>query len=157
MTEPKRKTRLWLRVLLGTSLALNLLVLGVVAGAAFRFGHPDRYGGPPRSLGSALYRALPDEDRKHLWSNRTKGYESRRDRRFSDVEAVTAALRASPFDAGALDGILTEQINMRQAHHLALQKTWLDKIETMSEAERLAYADRLEAMMRRKGKGKWHK
>lgn len=153
MTEDKPKNRLWLRLILGISLALNLLVIGLVAGAAWRFGGPE--GRPaPRSLGSALFFALPKEDRKAL---RQKSYGSHQDRRAraqKDASDVIAALRASPFDETSLERILQEQAASQQAHHQALQSSWMTRIRTMSEAERLAYADRLEEVMARKGKGR---
>ena len=58
MTEtlepPKPRTPKWVRVLLALSLALNLLIIGLVGGAMVRFGGSDGMRPPPRSIRSHL-------------------------------------------------------------------------------------------------------
>lgn len=154
MVEPKQKTRLWLRLLFGASLALNLLVIGLVAGAAFRFGGPDGMRPPPRSLGAALYRALPDEHRDELRSHSKKKRGGHHEKRARDAQEVATALRTTPFDLNALDAVLSRQVHERTEFQLSLQSKWLDRIGAMSDAERLAYADRFEEIVSRKGKKK---
>ena len=57
--------RVWVRIVLLTSLALNLAVLGVVIGAFVRFG-PHRDGPPSRAdlVGGAYTHALSPADRR---------------------------------------------------------------------------------------------
>ena len=59
-----RRSPLWMRVLLGVSLALNLAVIGLAVGASFRLLGPD--GPLPHTFGGALIRALPAEDRHEI-------------------------------------------------------------------------------------------
>jgi len=151
-TKPP-KTRLWVRVLLGVSLALNLLVLGLVGGAMLRFGGPEGMRAPPRSVGAALFRELPREDRRALRSGAGESHDQRHARLKADAEALGAALRATPFDAGAMEILLEGHAKTRADSHMFLQRAWLDRVVAMSDAGRQAYADRLErALSRTRGK-----
>ena len=64
-TVSTRRSPLWMRILLGVSLALNLAVAGLVVGASLRLIGPD---GPPapHTFGGALIRALPHDDRREI-------------------------------------------------------------------------------------------
>ncbi len=142
--------RLWLRVLLFSSLALNLLIVGLVAGAFFRIGKDG--GGPPYSpaLGAVMFRELPDADRDHL----RRGFDpSKRDghrqQRRADAEALASALRASPFDLEAVRDVLAGQAARRAALQQGMQDAWLERIAAMTDDERLSYADRVEKGARR--------
>lgn len=151
--ETKPRMSLWLRLLLFGSLALNLLVVGLVAGAMVRFGKPgvDR---PPRSVGTMLYRELPREDRRALWRESSRSGGDVKERRRAEGMAVTAALRQVPFDPDALSTVLTAQAAEREQFHRAVQDRWLARVTGMSDAERAGYADRLEhAMTRHHRKG----
>ncbi len=151
------KTRLWVRVLLGVSLALNLLVLGLIGGAMLRFGGPDGMRTPPRSVGAAMFRELPRADRRALRTGAGETHDQRHVRLKADAKALGAALRATPFDAAAMATLLEGHAKTRADFHISLQRAWLDRIATMSDAERYAYADRLErALNRPKGKD-WRK
>lgn len=147
------KTRLWVRVLLGVSLALNLLVLGLIGGAMLRFGGPDGMRAPPRSVGAALFRELPREDRRALRAGAGESHDQRHVRLKADAKALGAALRATPFDAGAMEALLEGHAKTRAESHMSLQRAWLDRVIAMSNAERQAYADRLERTLNR-SKGK---
>lgn len=141
---PKGTGRRWPKVLLGVSLALNLLVLGVVGGAMLRFGgtHGDRP--PPRSVGATLFRELPREDRRALWAGSGKSHNDRRARQKEEAAAVSAALRATPFDRAALEAVLDAQSAHQVTFQETVQQAWLTRISGMNDADRLAYADRLE-------------
>lgn len=146
---PRR--RRWMRWALGLSLALNLAVLGLVAGAALRHGGPDR-GGHPKPMGVMLYRELPREIRREL---RETAFAPRAEidrQRRADAAAVDAALRAQPFDPARLEAVLQAQAAQRAAHHARMQAAWLDRVAAMSDAERAAYADRLQAALARQDK-----
>lgn len=154
--ENKTKLRPWLRLVLIGSLALNLLVVGVAVGAMFRFGRPglDR---PPHSIGTLMFRELSREDRRALWR---RAQEDRGDlgrRRAAEGVAVMAALRQVPFDPVSLEQVLSAQIRHREAFQQGVQDAWLARVSAMTEAERAAYADRLEhGLKRHSGKfGKW--
>lgn len=149
------KTRLWVRVLLGTSLALNLLVLGLVAGAMFRFGGPDGMRSPPRSIGAAMYRELPREDRRALRSGKSSTQYQRHGRLKVEAAAVDTVLRATPFDPVAMQALLEDHATARAGFHMSLQRAWLDRVSAMSDTDRHAYADRLKrALNSPKGKSR---
>lgn len=142
----KSPTRLWLRVLLGLSLALNLLVVGLVGGAMIRFGGPDGMRAPPRSVGAVMFRELSREDRRALWRHSNGDHRARHK---EDAQAVNAAMRAIPFETSALEALLRGQAEQRLAFRNTVQQAWLTRVAAMSDAEREAYADRLEHALNR--------
>jgi len=143
------RMRLWLRILLGVSLALNLAVAGLAIGAAIRFGGPDGARPPAPPLGALLYRELPREDRRALFRDRLGSREERRARRQADAAEIDAALRAVPFDVTRVEAFLATQANQHRDIEKAMRDAWLKRVSGMSDAERAAYADRLaEAMAR---------
>jgi uncharacterized membrane protein len=150
MAEQKERKWPWMRILLIASLGLNLLFVGLVVGAALRFGGPDSMRPPPRSLGSALYRALPEDVRQEMRQHSRTGHDTRRKGGFKDVGVIVASLRAVPFDAEGLKTVLDRQLVQREAFHRSIQDKWFDQITSMSDEERASYADRLEKVSHRK-------
>lgn len=149
MTETARKPpRRWLWLALGLSLSLNLLVAGVVLGALWSRGAaPER---PARiDLAAPPYiAALDAADRAALraaW--RAEGPDLRRLRaeRQSERAALAAAVRASPFDAAAVAALLQAQSDRLADRQALSQRLLLERLATMTEAERAAFAERLEA------------
>lgn len=148
------RSRLWLRVLFGASLAMNLLVVGLAVGAALRFG--DRGDGmrpPPHSFGATMYREMSHKDRHALRAAMKKDApEEHFARRKADAQAIGTALRADPFNAEVIETLLEQQAAHRQNWQLSVQDAWLIRLQGMSAAERSAYADRLEmALMSPRG------
>jgi hypothetical protein len=150
MAAPTRPPRL-LRIVLILSLALNLLVAGLVLGALL--GGRDRM--PPHrvdvSLGP-LGRALTPPDRLAIAAEVRGRSEFRplapSERRRAMAETL-AALRAQPFDPDALSAVLAAQ---RAAGTEALeiaQEVLVKRVSEMTAAERAALADRLETETRR--------
>ena len=154
--EPQKPKR-WIRILLGVSLALNLLVVGLVIGAAYRFHGHDGFRPSQRSLGALLFSELPREDRAHLRKGIYPSRKQRMEHREAEMQAVLAALRSPQFDADAVDGVLTQQVQQRQNSLDALQRAWIDRVAEMTHSERLAYADRLEEAVERRGHDKGRK
>ena len=144
----------WMRVLLVVSLALNLLIAGAVVGLALRGGPPSDGG---RDVGFGPFAAaLSPEDRSALRRDfiaRTLADgTSRRDRR-EDMRALLGALRAEPFDANALQDAMT-RLSERMSGRLDLGLSLIrERISGMADAERQAFADRLEREMRRSRRG----
>ncbi|WP_377507464.1 periplasmic heavy metal sensor [Octadecabacter sp. R77987] len=143
-----RKTR----IVLVISLALNLLVVGVVAG-----GLLSGRGGDGRRVDLSLgpyARALDPSDVSAIRTEmRGRGPDLRRDRRamIEDTRNFVAALRADPYDAETAAEILSRQRG-RVAQFQALgQELVLDRIARMSVEGRAAFADRLEQEMGRNG------
>ena len=141
-------SRVW-RVVLVLSLALNLAVVGMIVGASVsgRFG--DR---PPRSFDFGLgpvARALEPRERRQI------GLAMRRDGSLRDMDlrgnaaAMIAALRADPFDAGALRDLMAAQAGQMAALQSNAQAALLDQISAMSPERRATFADRLQEELSR--------
>lgn len=150
MSEAKQKRR-WMPVVLGLSLALNLAVVAAISGAAWR--HKGESGGPraERSGGPVYVQALSREARRSL-REQTRGTS----RGASETAAMLAALRAEPFDVRAADSVFDAQRARGLARYDATRTALLAQIEQMTADERAAYADRIEAIAKKR-KGKWKK
>ncbi|MBU2992693.1 periplasmic heavy metal sensor [Octadecabacter sp. 1_MG-2023] len=150
MANEQGKTKRWRRVLLVSSLALNLVVLGVVAGVVLN-------GGPPGSsqrfdlTAGPLTRAMDDDNRTAV---RTALRESdvfqRRDRSEmeADMQALVATIRAETFDSEKFLEILERQRHRLQVGQDAVLDVVSAEISNMSSQERAAFADRLERQSR---------
>ncbi|MBB96832.1 MAG: hypothetical protein CML68_19815 [Rhodobacteraceae bacterium] len=130
----------WIRVVLGLSLAVNLLIIGLVLGAVLRFGGPGANRPPP--TGVSLIRALPSDDRRALRDHLHEILPPPADR-LGEARDLAAPLMATPFDPAALEAVVQEQAATRSAFQDALQQAWLDHVMTMDDADKAAYAKRL--------------
>lgn len=151
-TAPARPRRL-LAVALFVSVALNLLVVGVIAGAFWARGDGPGFRPVLIDIGLGPYtRALSEADRATLrdaWQRRGPDLQTLRGARGADRAALLEALRAQPFDPAAVEAAFARQLS-RQAGQQQLARTLLtERISAMSPAERAAYADRLEALPQR--------
>ncbi|MFN3972585.1 MAG: periplasmic heavy metal sensor [Gemmobacter sp.] len=136
----------WLRVALAVSLALNLAVAGVLLGAWLRKEAPRAVA--VRDLGFGPYAAaLTDADRTALRRAliaRAPDLRGARAAMRDDMAEVAAALRAEPFDAGALR-MAMDRGAARTTEFIALGRTLLvNHIQSMTPESRLAFAERLE-------------
>ena len=156
--EPKQKPRgVWLRVVLFTSLAVNLLIVGMVAGAIIRGGPPGRGSEarqmPMADFGFAPYvRALSPKDRRDLGREMrelTGDRRANRDEFIAFARAFLQALRAKPYDPEALQQNVARQQSRLFRHQEAGQRILLGRLAHMSDGERAAYAGRLERSWRR--------
>lgn len=144
---PPRGAR-WMRIALAASLALNLLVVGVVGGALLMRG---KWQGHERQVafsGGMLTRALDPDDRREIGRRMRAAYDAgelpRGDRRAA-LEDLVADLRAVPFDPGAVaEGLAQRQARM-EAHFQLGQRLLLERLTQMTDAERAAFAERLTA------------
>ena len=148
-------TARWVKVLLGLSLAVNLAVAGMVAGIALRHD-----GGGERSdrvaylaaFGAPYMRALPRDDRRALLRSLRSGEggplpdSAARRAMFHEVVEV---LRARPFEPQALAEAVSRQAEASVAAQRRLQGAWLGVVAAMSQEERMAYADAVEALLDR--------
>lgn len=150
--SPPQKPGRGLRIALALSVALNLAVLGVVAGAILRDG-PILGAGMVRDLGFGPYtEALVPEDRKALRRALFQRAPEMRDTRRlmrEDAEALLAVLRADSFDPQAFRQRMESQ-HERMEKQLRLGQDLLQEfIAAMTPENRRAFADRLEAGLRR--------
>lgn len=101
-TLPRRRAPRWMVALLVASLALNLLVVGAVAGSFWAFRHGGFWAGGGFA-GSMLgyVSTLPTERRREIWRQAGDERRSLRAYRHAVREARTEAIRAigaEPFD-----------------------------------------------------------
>ena len=152
-TSPPRR-RIGLRVLLFISLALNMVIIGVVGGAILNFSrgedHPIMVS---RDLGlGAYFAALEPSGRrelnKELRARKGELRASRSEWRSSLVE-TTAAIRAEPFDAARVRAAVERQAELAARGREYGLNVMIAQLERMSPQQRAAFADRLEEASRR--------
>ncbi|PWE33829.1 hypothetical protein DDZ14_03990 [Maritimibacter sp. 55A14] len=148
----------WVKIALVASLALNVAVLGLVAGTVFsphhgkdRWRHHSDRGLMP--MGLHVYgRAMPDADRQALIDAAREHGIRRQDAReelrghFRDM---VAALRADPFSAERVMVVLRAQHRSVGARIVEGQSLLVARISAMSPQARHAFADRLEDRLER--------
>jgi uncharacterized membrane protein len=146
-----------LRIALAVSVTVNLIVAGLVAGAVLR-GPPEGRDMRDREVTFGPFaEAMRPEDRRALREEILKRAPDLREMRGQmrdDLQKVAATLRAQPFDAAALTELLRVQ-ETRLNNQLAVGTAALrDFLVALPEADRLAFADRLEQRLKRKDDGK---
>lgn len=143
------------KILLGVSLAFNLVVLGLVAGAALRDDPPRRGGGGGGSVSYArpYLQALPPEDRRTIFAatRPLEGEKGGRAARRALYNEVTEILRSETFDREAVKAVLSKQTDVTLGLQQAAQAHWLDLIEEMGLQERRDYADTVDEIVQRRG------
>ncbi|MFU8865163.1 MAG: periplasmic heavy metal sensor [Rhodobacterales bacterium] len=143
----RAKLRGWIKVVLFTSLAINLAVAGLALGAALRHdGMAERQHTRGSSIGGPYTAALTREDRRAIWQEmralKGDGRPSRAEVQ-AEFDFVVAALRAEPYDPAEVRSIIERQFQAGMARQELGQRLLLDRIDTMSPAERAGFADRL--------------
>lgn len=158
MQEGKERQgmRGWLRVVLFASLAMNLLIVGLVAGAAFR-GGPFRDGGPGgREPVTPYTRAFEEDQRKDLRRALARAFVGARDGTRSEItlayREALGLLRADPYDADAMRAVLRKQAELSDTRRRKGEDVLGSYLAGMTVEERRAYADRLEAEIVRFGR-----
>lgn len=145
---PARSGSRWMRAALIASLALNLGIIGMVAGAMFKTGGPRHAESMVKDVGfGAFTEALSKEDRASLrrafLSDAPEFRDGRRDMR-ADFSDLLDKLRAEPFDAEELRAVLRRQ-HERNAERLELGQSLIyELMVAMAPDERQKFADRLE-------------
>ncbi|MEQ5871271.1 periplasmic heavy metal sensor [Sagittula sp. NFXS13] len=146
------------RLALLASLAVNLVVVGAVAG--FVWMGPtspphERSGGPDAVM--PYIRALTQDQRHELrdtWRGGA-GPKDRRDMRglraqmIQEYQAAAAVLRSDPYDPAALEAVLAAQAERSAGIRARGQSVLSEYVAGMTAEERAAYADRLEESLER--------
>jgi uncharacterized membrane protein len=155
--EPKAPQRSGrgLKIALGLSLAVNLLILGLVLGALVAVGPGRSRDDDPRlrTLGLGPFAiALPREDRQAV-TDRIDRDALRTERRAlgESLGQLRAALLADPFDRAAAEAALARSRAATEAAQGQGHRALLDHIETMSAEDRAELVDRLGRALRRMG------
>ena len=150
---PKRLTGT--RIVLYISLALNLLVLGLVLGAASHMWRsPEmRADRAMRDGGFSPYvAALSPEDRRAYIRDifaRAGDLRQNREAVRQEVETLLAILRAPDFDRAAFAASLESQSAKLEERRVAGIELFVARVSEMSAEKRQALADRIEQGMRR--------
>lgn len=149
--KPGSGLRGWLRVVLFASLALNLVIVGVVAGALLRDGGPGGPRGPGRDGALPYTAALSDDQRRAVRRAIVAARENNpaKGRWLPGYTEAIAILRAEQFDAAALEAVLIRQAEASRAYSDTGRAALLAAVAEMSAEDRAAYADRLEEAMAR--------
>ncbi|WP_162792050.1 periplasmic heavy metal sensor [Pseudosulfitobacter sp. DSM 107133] len=153
---PRPRAPRWMRIAFGVSLALNLAVVGLLAGTFARFGGPPSHGPSIVNYAMPYVRALPREAQREIFravrDQLPRDGHSRQSRRALYAEMIEA-LRADPFDPIRVQEILARQnaaaVLVQDAAHAA----WLAHITNMTPESRAAYAEAVSEAMRH-GKGR---
>jgi len=151
---PTPKKRPWGKIVLFVSLALNLAVVGLVAGAFLKGPH-GRDGSPVlRDLGFGPFvYALPRRDKDAMGEALKREAGSFRENRNilrRQFEDFLTALRADPFDAAEVARLIADQRGRIGERQKLGQRLLLERIEAMSASERADYADELDNLLRRR-------
>lgn len=134
-----------LRIALAVSVALNLAVVGMVAGAVLRDG--PRGPGQVRDLDFGPFgEALSMADRAAMrdrFFEKVTDFRGMRAEMQADGAELVAALKAEPLDMARLSDAMDRQ-SQRMFSRIELGKTLiLERIAEMSVEDRYAFADRL--------------
>ena len=144
-TPAQQKPRLWVRLVLVGSLAMNLLIIGAAAGLYLNSASRDGVRPPP---GTALFRAMPRADRKALRKELRGVNRNNRE----GIRALAAALSGDTVDLIALRAAMDAQARQMQGAQGRVADLWIERVAQMSVEERKAYSARiLENLERRKG------
>ena len=139
-----------LRWVLVASLAVNLLVVGVVAGSFAKTGNGPR-GGADLGVGPFV-RALDADGRREvlreLRSNRQVSGEFRNLHR-QGFREIIEVLNTEPFDPEAMQALFESQRGQTQAIQAAGQQALLEHLTDMTPEERAAFATRFETEIKR--------
>lgn len=137
----------WMKVAFVISVALNLLVVGVLVGGLIA---RDRMGPPPPPGGDfglgPLGAAFSEEDRREMRREAVRSGANlgsmRADLR-ADMTGLIAAVAQDPWNPDAVRAQLAG-MHARAADRVAVgEQVMLDRLGRMSDAERHAYAERL--------------
>lgn len=152
MPSGARRKR-WSRIALILSLALNMLLVGVLVGGALRDGDSRaRKDGASMSLRPMIQALSPEMRRKigreigkNLWKERRRNANTVR----VDLAPIIDVLRQEPFDPAALEAAFEQHLARLSNRQSIAQQVYRTHIAAMSDTERAAYADRLEQHLRR--------
>ena len=153
-TKPRRILP-GLRVVLFLSLAMNLAIVGLVAGFLLTGGPGKAPPRNPRDAVAPYTQALTRDDRKAIgreWFRemRKEGpREAVRERARAEYREALAVLRAEPFDAGAFAEELDRQNARAAARQQRGQEILVSYVAAMSPEGRAAFADRVAEALER--------
>lgn len=151
--KPKQDQR-WIKIALGVSLCINLLIAGLAIGT---FSNVKKNGPPIRAgeASGAYTFALSREGRKSIGqalAKKSRDSGNRREQIVAEYQNMINVLIADDFDREAAQQILDRQFGYANERRVAGEALLLDQLEQMTLEERKEFADRLsEGAKRRPG------
>lgn len=141
----------WLKAVFALSLAANLAVVGLVAGAALRDDRSgrSRHKAPPppaaaEAIGAVMYRSLDRDSRRVLRDLADGQYGNIVERRIAELNALLEVIRSEPLDVTVLRARIDAQTAAINEFRGAMLEVWIAELQQMSPAERAAFADKVE-------------
>lgn len=152
-----------LRIVLFASLALNLVIVGLVVGVIANGGPPERAGHRDRDPVMPYTRAFNEDQRRSLRNAYRNALAPRSGSDKPDLVSgyrqAVEVLRADPFDVSRLNDVVGQQRDHADRRQKAGQDILTSFLSAMTPEERNAYADRLEVEVERMSsrQKRWHK
>jgi len=141
----------WLKAVFALSLAANLAVVGLVAGAALREDRSgrSRHKAPPppaaaEAIGAVMFRSLDRDSRRVLRDLADGQYGNIVERRIAELNALLEVIRSEPLDVTVLRARIDAQTAAINEFRGAMLEVWIAELQQMSPAERAAFADKVE-------------
>lgn len=140
-----------LRIALAISVALNLVVLGVIGGAVLKTRQSPPM--PVRELGFGPFtEALTRDQRQALratFAAHAPDFRGIRREMRADADAVLVTLRADPFDPQAFSDQLAEMNEHATRRASDSEGILVQLVASMPQGDRISFADRLQTEMER--------
>ena len=149
MSEQMKTPRKWTKVLLIASMALNACFIGIIIGVKLTQDEmrPQR---APSAQGSLYLRALSHKDRRALGkSMRSYHTPEMRQTVRAGYENALQLLRATPFDAAALQTLMEDQTKASEERLAYARGALIAHLSAMSDADRAEFANALEQALNR--------
>lgn len=157
MTEQtKSGMRPWLKLLLAVSLALNLVVIGIVAGSAWRFRDGPGKGQRPPMLMGFVFKDLGRKEVNALMLAQAEDGEHPREQHRREFQQIITLLSEETLDSVAIQTIFDSHVVETQGLLHSVARTWVQRLEGMSFEQRLKLAGRMQNHLERgprRGKG----
>jgi len=144
----------WLKIVLFASLALNLLVVGLIAGAALGKGPHNRSPGLSALGFSPFVRALPRADRDAIaeaFKQKSGSFQDNRRALRREFDAFLTSLRAETIDEAELRRLIESQGKRVTERRGLAQELVIERIVAMTPEARAEFADELDKAFKRRG------